>query len=620
MSFSVSQPSYLYQTPSGYIFRLRVPGDLRELVGRCEFRYSLRAGALRIARYRARLLASYVHQLFSRIRNSMTGLTPERITKMVKEFIRKELGDDNACAEQTALSTPGSIIVDGKTVLEAASMKGSNGVTLLSPEKIGQLVTEYTRETLANDEKCRAIGGTISTEPATLPGKSILEGSNMGADEAKSLLKSVTRWLQLPDHSIMHTITEKILTAQGVAIDPLSETYKTLSRELMKAFQSVLAVRTKRANGDYSLPDEDLVPSLRRQIQATSISRPVVAVKEEVPSEIVKFTDVQKRYFEEMVKGGSWTPKTEDTRRASLELFVQAMGDQDITKIDRKMMSEFKAILMKLPPNMNKSPLYRGKSIQEVLTMKPEKTLAVHSINKYTITLSGLFHFAVKNGFMVSNPASDMQIKNSKRADQEREPYTTKDLQKLFNSPEYQDRKGQSYTYWTPLIALYTGCRLNEICQLHLDDIRQEGGVWIFDINGRGEKQLKNMASERLIPVHPKLITAGLIEHVETLRVKGETRLFPELRLRRDGYGQTVSKWFVRFKGRCGVENSFHSFRHTFITDLKHKQVEPYMIKELAGHSIEGETMGRYGKRYTPEILLREAIEKIDYVVDVTSA
>jgi hypothetical protein len=53
MGFSVSaslarstQPSYMYQSPSGYIFRIKIPADLRHLVGKCEFRYSLRTGSI----------------------------------------------------------------------------------------------------------------------------------------------------------------------------------------------------------------------------------------------------------------------------------------------------------------------------------------------------------------------------------------------------------------------------------------------------------------------------------------------------------------------------------------------------------------------------------------------
>ena len=217
---------------------------------------------------------------------------------------------------------------------------------------------------------------------------------------------------------------------------------------------------------------------------------------------------------------------------------------------------------------------------------------------------------------MPSNPAEGIQIKSQKRADQERHDYTTEDLNKLFNSEEYREGKHKaSYAYWTPYIALYSGCRLEEICQLHLEDIRQEGGVWVFDINDKKEKRVKTRSSVRLVPIHPHLIKLGLLDHVDDLKAKGKTRLFPELTQRRDGYGQTVSKWFQRYKERCGIGEgkTFHSFRHTFITYLKHEGVDPFMLHELDGHTIDSETMGRYGKRYTPEILLREAIEKIDY-------
>lgn len=42
------------------------------------------------------------------------------------------------------------------------------------------------------------------------------------------------------------------------------------------------------------------------------------------------------------------------------------------------------------------------------------------------------------------------------------------------------------------------------------------------------------------------------------------------------------------------------------------------MIHELDGHAIDSQAMGRYGKRYTPDILLREAVGKIDYGVDLS--
>ncbi|WP_167496448.1 site-specific integrase [Desulfopila sp. IMCC35006] len=440
-------------------------------------------------------------------------------------------------------------------------------------------------------------------------------GSSMGQKEAESLDISVKRWLAQQDHSFLHPVANRLLTKHGIEVAPDSEEYKTLSRELMVAFQSILQVRIKRSQGDYSVPDDELIPLLKQRAQG--ISESAEAKTEVIPA--VKFSEVQESYQSEVEKAGNWTEKTKAENLSIFALFVRVMGDLAIDKIDRKLMAEYKTILMKLPPNLNKSPLYKDMSIEDIIAAKPPKTLTVNTLNKYIRRLSGLFNYAVRNGYMTTNPAEGTQIKSQKRVDQERNDYSKEDLEKLFGSKEYREgNHRQSYGFWTPLIALYTGCRLEEICQLHLEDIRQEDGVWVFDINDKNEKRLKNMSSERLVPIHPQLMDLGLIDYAKFLQGKGEARLFPELQQRRDGYGQTVSKWFGRYKERLGFGKgqTFHSFRHTFITHLKHKQVDPFMIHELDGHTVDSETMGRYGKKFTPEILLKEAIQKLDYGID----
>ena len=91
MGFIVSAPAYLHQTPSGYIIRLRIPKDLKPVVGRVEFRHSFRTGAPRVAKHRARSIASYIHHLFTRIRSDMAEFTKEKIQEMVKQYIRLTL-------------------------------------------------------------------------------------------------------------------------------------------------------------------------------------------------------------------------------------------------------------------------------------------------------------------------------------------------------------------------------------------------------------------------------------------------------------------------------------------------------------------------------------------------
>ncbi len=97
MGFSVSNPTYLYQSTSGYIFRFRIPKDLRVVVGKGESRYSLRSGILRVAKYRARCITSYIHQLFVKVRSSMSEFSKERIDQLVREYSRQTLDDAEKC-------------------------------------------------------------------------------------------------------------------------------------------------------------------------------------------------------------------------------------------------------------------------------------------------------------------------------------------------------------------------------------------------------------------------------------------------------------------------------------------------------------------------------------------
>jgi hypothetical protein len=46
---------------------MRIPPDLKDLIGKVEYRYSLRTGSLKDARHRARLLASNIQQLFMEV-------------------------------------------------------------------------------------------------------------------------------------------------------------------------------------------------------------------------------------------------------------------------------------------------------------------------------------------------------------------------------------------------------------------------------------------------------------------------------------------------------------------------------------------------------------------------
>lgn len=89
-------PSYLYRHASGYIFRIRVPCDIRPFLGgKTEFRQSLRTGALGEAKYRTRVMAAHAQRTFRNIRNGgdMKELTPDQINDLLQHRFKQALDD-----------------------------------------------------------------------------------------------------------------------------------------------------------------------------------------------------------------------------------------------------------------------------------------------------------------------------------------------------------------------------------------------------------------------------------------------------------------------------------------------------------------------------------------------
>ncbi|MDY7566282.1 site-specific integrase [Pseudomonas sp. RTC3] len=163
--------------------------------------------------------------------------------------------------------------------------------------------------------------------------------------------------------------------------------------------------------------------------------------------------------------------------------------------------------------------------------------------------------------------------------------------------------------------TLYSGARLNEICQLNLEDIREgSDGTWLIYINDSQtvlidpnespitRKKLKTTNANRVIGVHHHLIKLGFITYKKHLEALGYSRLFPELNFDdKKGFGKAAGKWFNdRYLGdtlkmpRDG-RKCFHSFRHMFISELFKSEIPEAFIAQLAGHE-RGETIS--AKRY----------------------
>jgi integrase len=287
---------------------------------------------------------------------------------------------------------------------------------------------------------------------------------------------------------------------------------------------------------------------------------------------------------------GKWTAKTEAENRAVYELFKLIIGDKPLADIDDDAIVGYLETLKKLPPNINSAPAYAGKSIEQIIALPPETTMAARTINKNVERVSSLFKWAMgKTKYGVTrNPAAGMSLDESGAA--KRQPFTNSELAALFGSEEFMTRKFENpYAYWLMPMGLLTGARLGELCQLYLTDFVDHNGVQCIDVSDQEEGQrLKNTNAKRLVPVHSRLIELGLLRYVDHLREIGVTRLFPELNERRDGFAQAASNWFQRHKKKCGIDGKhtkvFHSFRHSFISALLDDEVPEHAVAQIVGH------------------------------------
>jgi len=340
----------------------------------------------------------------------------------------------------------------------------------------------------------------------------------------------------------------------------------------------------------------------------------------------IKLSVLIEKYIQE--KKVNWqihsSIKTEETVRNHLKLFVEVVSNILCDSLNRTHTVHFKDILLSFPKNKQKSKKYKHLSIEElsVMDIPQEDKISTATIKGYIDRITSFLEWGESNGYF--EPGLDSPLKNAKkglksnkRANARRDVFSSSDLRKLFLSKQYLLRKHKKPThYWVPLLAIFTGARLGEICSLSNDDVKYDdkGQFWYLDIHGN----VKTDCSIRLIPIHHELIRLGFLDYVQPIH----GRLFPELNKTKNGYGDTLSKWFNNTylnSKNCNVgqeksENKcFHSFRHTFLDTFKQQGLNLQVAEELAGHSPDGsQTQVTYTKSYKLETKNME-LQKLKY-------
>ena len=315
-----------------------------------------------------------------------------------------------------------------------------------------------------------------------------------------------------------------------------------------------------------------------------------------------------------------WIGKTKGEKEEHVSLLFEALGkDTDIARVDRRAARDIRDMLSTYPVNRFKMADTKGKSLTEIREGKWKRTLHPLTINKYLQTYNTLFGWAKGNGYVAENPFEGLSL-NTSKANKEppRLPFSTDALDSILNALLGKDVAIQPHHRWGSLSALHMGARLNEVAQLDLDDVTLRDDIWCVDINANGpRKKLKNAASKRVVPIHPRLIDLGLLDYAKDMRgLAGNTRLFPQLTYTTsDGYGRNLGRWFneslLPSLGVKSKQHTFHSLRHSVIERLIAADVSQAHIMAIVGHETGTTTLKTYNRNGFPPRQLLDALTQI---------
>lgn len=273
--------------------------------------------------------------------------------------------------------------------------------------------------------------------------------------------------------------------------------------------------------------------------------------------------------------------------KTAFSVLLGLMEDKPIDQIRHIEVSRFSAELCKLPANRRDSS-FKGMTHQQMIAANDGECLHKKTFENYKSSVKALIIWSRENyeGAFENVNITEIKYKGNRTEKEENQrSFKDAELIKLFMCKwmkEHCANGREVHKFWLPVMGLYTGMRVNEICQLNpVVDIKEgEGGIWYFHVTSETEgasgvkKSVKTAAGVRVVPIHSKLIELGLLDYVESLKSAGYKQLFPQWKAKGGKAGDNAGRYFRRFMDEVGLRDEtkgkklagMHAFRKTVVT------------------------------------------------------
>ncbi len=308
---------------------------------------------------------------------------------------------------------------------------------------------------------------------------------------------------------------DRTMQRKGIKVEKDTPTYAALAQAILTAKLEAMygarramrgqATETPAAFTPHGFDSRTLQPRVRETAPpnlATTPRAPAIKLRGGVG-----FLEASERFLAERQRDPKAKRRKHSLRPASKSVpaVPRLSKYAPLVAVDRKMAAGFIDTVATLSPKWGQSPRAKGLRL-DVLLKEYGGQLSNSSLNHYASAMKSFFDWAFDRGdFIGDNPFARQSRETTVDG---WKPYTITELNQLFGGPVFTNAKDRlrpnaDPMLWVPLVALYSGLRVEEICLLRREDVKQDG-VWYFNVSSEGEGQkLKSKAAMRRVPMHP---------------------------------------------------------------------------------------------------------------------